>query len=201
VQPFSGNCTRASELMGAMLNVQLDRIDAMVTAMRAEKRAILAGTASLGNLGLTPAPTHSPDDDCATQVMYTFPSAEAAARFAALVPSVIVGKTGRHTYTEWDQVLMGAGAAHPAMNPYLMPANEACRRSYSKDMCARSLAILDRTVMVATHPDHTEAEIADIIHDIGVGARVALEGAPVEAAQLRGAQAVDAQKFDLKVDA
>ena len=69
----------------------------------------------------------------------------------------IAGKTGRHNYTEWDQVLMGAGAAHPAMNPYNMPANAECRRTYSKDMCARSLEILNRTVMVPTHPLHAGA--------------------------------------------
>jgi len=28
---------------------------------------------------------------------------------------VMAGRTGRHNYTEWDQILMGAGAAHPAM--------------------------------------------------------------------------------------
>jgi dTDP-4-amino-4,6-dideoxygalactose transaminase len=205
VQPFSGNGARASELMGAMLNVQLDRIDAMVGAMRAEKAAILAGTAQLGNLGLAPTPMHSQESECGAQVMYTFPSAEAAERFAGLVPSVIVGKTGRHNYTEWDQVLMGAGAAHPAMNPYNMPANQGCRRSYSKDMCARSLEILDRTVMIATHPDHTPEEIENTIHNIGVGARVALAGASAgasaDAADLRAAPPVDAQKFDLKVDA
>ena len=89
---------------------------------------------------------------------------------------MIAGKTGRHTYTEWDQVLMGAGAAHPAMNPYNMPANAECRRTYSKDMCARSLEILSRTVMVATHPLHTAEDIDDIIHNIGVAARVALGG-------------------------
>ena len=45
VQPFSGNGARASELMGAMLNVQLDRLDGMIAAMRSEKRAILDGDA------------------------------------------------------------------------------------------------------------------------------------------------------------
>ena len=201
VKPFSGNGARASELMGAMLNVQLDRIDGMIGAMRAEKRAILEGTASLGNLGLKPAPMHSPDHDCATQVMYTFPSAEAAKRFAELTPSVVVGRTGRHTYTEWDQVLMGAGAAHPAMNPFNMAANAECRKSYSKDMCAKSLEILERTVMVATHPEHTAAEIADIIHNIDAAARVALGATPLEAADLRAAAPVDSQKFDLSLEA
>jgi dTDP-4-amino-4,6-dideoxygalactose transaminase len=198
MKPFASNGARASELMGAMLNVQLDRLDGMIAAMRAEKRKILAGTQSLDNLGLRPAPMNSPDDDCATQLMYTLPSAETADRFVAIFPSVIAGKTGRHTYTEWDQILIGAGAAHPAMNPFTMPANAECRKTYSKDMCRTSLDILNRTVMVATHPEHTDEEIADIVHNIGVAARVALGGMPFDASDLRHAKPVDAQKFDLK---
>ena len=199
--PFASNGARASELMGAMLNVQLDRIDGMVQAMRTEKKKILQGTAQFGNLGLRPTPMNSPDHDCATQVMYTLPSAEAASRFVRIFPSVIAGKTGRHTYTEWDQVLLGAGAAHPAMNPYNMPANAACRRSYSKDMCARSLEILNRTVMVATHPEHTEQDTADIIHNIGIAARHVLAGTPLADADLRRTAPVDSQKFDMPADA
>ena len=200
-KPFAGNGARASELMGAMLNVQLDRIDGMVAAMRAEKQHILAGTASLDNLGLRAAPMNSAAYDCATQVMYTLPSAEAADRFVQIFPSVIAGRTGRHTYTEWDQVLMGAGAAHPAMNPYLMPANAECRRTYSKDMCPRSLDILNRTVMVATNPHHTRADTDDIIHNIGSAARIVFGGLSREEAELRNLKPVDAQKFDMKTDA
>ena len=37
-KPFAGVGARASELMGAMLNVQLDRLDGMIEAMRAEKK-------------------------------------------------------------------------------------------------------------------------------------------------------------------
>ena len=48
---------------------------------------------------------NSPDHDCAAHVMYLLPSAEDAARFTKVFPAVIAGKTGRHTYTEWDQVL------------------------------------------------------------------------------------------------
>jgi dTDP-4-amino-4,6-dideoxygalactose transaminase len=199
--PFAANGARASELMGAMLNVQLDRLDGMIRAMRAEKKKILAGTAQLGNIGLKPAPMNSPDHDCATQVMYTLPSAAAAARFVKIVPSVIAGKTGRHTYTEWDQILLGAGAAHPAMNPYNMPANAGCRRAYSKDMCARSLDILNRTVMVATHPAHTEQDTADIIHNVSIAARNVLAGTPLAEADLRRTAPVDAQKFDMPSDA
>jgi hypothetical protein len=132
--------------------------------------------------------------------MYSLPSPEAAKRFVSLCPSVIIGKTGRHTYTEWDQVLMGAGAAHPAMNPFNMPANAECRKTYSKDMCSKSLEILDRTIMVATHPEHTAEEISDIIHNIGAAARVALGETTIEEADFRKAKPVDTQKFDLKVE-
>ena len=56
----------------------------------------------------------------------------------------------------------------------------------------------NRTVMVPTHPLHTEAEIADTIHNIEVAARVALGGMTREEADIRNAPPVDAQKFDLE---
>jgi hypothetical protein len=96
---------------------------------------------------------------------------------------------------------MGEGATHPAMNPYTMPANAECRTTYPKDMCKRSLDILNRTVMVATHPQHTKTDIDDIVHNIGVAARVVFTGASPEEADLRNLKPVDAQKFDMKVDA
>jgi dTDP-4-amino-4,6-dideoxygalactose transaminase len=199
-KPFAGNGARASEIMGAMLNVQLDRLPGMISAMHEERRRILRGTAHLGNLGLRPTPMNSADHDCATQVMYLLPSAAAAAAFVEVFPCVIAGKTGRHNYTEWDQVLIGEGAAHAAMNPYLMPENRDCRRAYAKDMCARSLDILNRTVMVPTHPLHDEEQIADTVHNIAVAARVALGGMSRAEADLRNVQPVDVQKFDMKVD-
>src|SRR3954454_19958543 len=90
-KPFSSNGARASELMGAVLNVQLDRLDGMISAMRAEKKTILKGTKQLDNLGLRQSPMNSPDFDCSTQIMYTLPSAEVATQFTKLMPSVIVG--------------------------------------------------------------------------------------------------------------
>ena len=70
---------------------------------------------------------------------------------------MIAGKTGRHTFTQWDQVLMHEGAHHPALNPYTLPENKGLRLDYPEGMCKRSLDILNRTVMVATHPLHGDA--------------------------------------------
>jgi hypothetical protein len=96
---------------------------------------------------------------------------------------------------------MGAGAAHPAMNPFNMPANAECRKTYTKDMCARSLEILNRTILVPTHPDHSPEDIADIIHNLGAAARVALGSVPAGEAEFRKAEPLDRQKFDLQIDA
>ena len=197
-KPFAGNGARATEFMGAILNVQLDRIDAIVAAMRRERDAILDGIKGLTSLGLRLAPINSRESDCATNVFLTLPSAEAAQLFTQTYPSVIAGKTGRHTYTEWDQVLMGAGAAHPLMNPYSMPANAECRRTYSRDMCSRSLAILNRTILVPTSPMHTQEEIDNIIHNVKAATRVALGQIKIEEADLRKTEAPDAIKYDLK---
>jgi dTDP-4-amino-4,6-dideoxygalactose transaminase len=196
--PFAGNGARASEFMGAILNVQLDRIDAIIAAMRLERDAIHAGIGPALELGMRLAPLHSRDSDCAANVFLTVPSSQAAELFVKTFPSVIAGKTGRHTYTEWDQVLMGAGAAHPLMNPYNMPANAECRRTYSRDMCAKSLDILNRTVLVPTNPLHTKEQIGDIIHNINAASRVALGGLMREEADVRKGEDLDVIKYDLK---
>ena len=195
-KPFAGVGARASELLGAMLNVQLDRLDGMIRSMRAEKKKILAGTKHLGNLGLKATPMNSADHDCATQVMFLMPTEAAAQAFAKVMPSVIAGKTGRHTFTQWDQVLMHEGAHHPALNPYTLPANEGLRKTYPEGMCQGSIDILNRTVMVATHPQHGADEIDDIIHNIDAAARVALEDVSLDDVELRKAAPVDLQKFD-----
>lgn len=201
VKPFAGNGARASELMGAMLNVQLDRIDGMVAVMRKERDAILKAVKEIEPLGLRAAPLHSPEDDCATHAILTFPTAEAAATFSKVFPSVIAGKTGRHTYTEWDQVLSGDGAAHPLMNPFGMAANKDCRKTYTREMCEPSLAVLARTVLVPTHPRHTDEDIANISRNVEIAGRVAMGDLPADQAVLKNVEPIEARRFDLKEDA
>ncbi len=170
-RPFASNGSRPSELMGAMLNVQLERLPGFVEAMRSEKKRVLAGTGHLGALGLCPGPSHSPDHECGAQVLYTFPTSDLAARFVELQPGVVAGKTGRHNHFEWDPILHGRGAAHPLMNPYTMEANRPCRRQVSKESCARSRDIVNRTVMIPTDPRHTDADVEALIASITAAAR------------------------------
>ncbi|TVR54720.1 MAG: DegT/DnrJ/EryC1/StrS family aminotransferase [Spirochaetaceae bacterium] len=163
---FSGfvqNGARASEFEGAMLNIQLDRIDDMISSMRAQKKRIIAETTGAG---LSVAPSHSLEWECGTHVMYRFESPEAAARFAELTGGTVAIKTGRHVYTEWDPILAHRGAHHDALNAFKMKENAECRMNYSTEMCRTSLDILERTVFIQTHPDRSADETARLIESI-----------------------------------
>lgn len=163
VVPFIANGARASEIEGAMLNVQLNRLPGMIRELRKQKKRILRATSKTG---LQAVRANSLDYECGAYTMFTFPTAEQAQAFAKLVGCGICGKTGRHTYTEWDQFYTQQGGPHPALNPFNLPQNKKCRRKYTKDMCAKSLDILNRTVMIGNHPDRKAAEVAALIKKI-----------------------------------
>lgn len=170
-RPFTSNGSRASELEGAMMNAQLDRIDPMIRAMRRQKRRILRETASTG---LVPIRHNSPDHECGSHVMYTLPSSSQADEFARLTGGTVAGKTGRHVYTEWDPIFNHRGAHHRALDPFRLPANRRCRKKYTKGMCAASLDVLNRTVMLTNHPDRTRADVTAVISKIRAAAGAVL---------------------------
>ena len=159
-RPFVTNGARASEFEGAILNAQLDRLPGLIGKLREHKARVLEATASPRH---RPSPRHSPDGECATCVIYLLPSVEAAQGFAQSTGGTILANTGRHNYTEWDPILTGQGSHHPALNPFTLPQNAECRKSYSKDMCPRSLDILGRTVSIGLRHDLTDDETAALI--------------------------------------
>jgi dTDP-4-amino-4,6-dideoxygalactose transaminase len=159
-EPFVANGARASEIEGAILNVQLDRLPDMTRKMRQQKKRILRETAKTG---LRQSPSHSLDHECGACVVFLLPTEPKAQEFAGLLKCTIAGRTGRHVYTEWDPIFAHAGAHHDAVNPFKLKENKGCRMKYTREMCARSLDILNRTAMVGTHPDRPAAETTALI--------------------------------------
>jgi dTDP-4-amino-4,6-dideoxygalactose transaminase len=171
---FVTNGARASEIEGAILNAQLDRIEGMIARMRDEKAAVLSRTTGDG---LRAAPDNSPQGGCGTHVMYQFDAPAAAAAFAEGAGGTVLIRTGRHVYTEWDPILDHRGGPHPALNPYQMAENRECRMAYDRDMCARTLDILSRTVSVQMHPEHTSAAVDALVDRVLAAAAGAEEAA------------------------
>jgi dTDP-4-amino-4,6-dideoxygalactose transaminase len=183
MHPFVASGSRASEIEGAIMNAQLDRIEQMIRTLRDNKKRVLRETANVP--GLTPNPANSLDWECATHIVYLLPTATQAQAFATAMNAGIAGKTGRHTYTEWDPILSRRAGHVPAMNPFNWEANKGCRMNYSPDMCSASLDILNRTVMIGNSVDRTEAETTALIHKIRqvaqdvLGAKAATQTAAV----------------------
>ena len=168
---FISNGSRASEIEGAVLNVQLKRIDPMIRTMRRQKLRILKETA---DTGLVPLTANSLEFECGTHVGFLMPTIEQANEFQRLTGCTIAGKTGRHVYTEWDPIFAHSGAPHPALNPFKLKENADCRMTYTKDMCAKSLDILNRSLLFGTHPDRKRADVTKLIRTLRTTAKAVL---------------------------
>jgi len=197
-KPFSSTGVRASELQGAILNVQLDRLPGLVEAMRRERDAVLEATAPLAELGLEPVRLNSAKDDVAAYAFFRLPTEEMTQRFIEIFPVPVAGLTGRHMYTGWDQILTRSGAHHPGLNPYLLPDNHGLGAEYTPASFPVTLDIANRTLMVPTDPSHDDQDIADLILNIGVATKRAAGVMGDHEARIRTAGEMDFQKWDMK---
>ena len=192
LKPFAANGSRASEFMGALLNVQLKRLPGMIKKMRAERNKILSSTQNLSNMGIKHSPLNSKNYDCGNYVFFKFNNTLDAENFTSIFPAPIAGKTGRHNYTEWDQILLKEGSFHQSLNPYKLSQNKKCRMNYSKNMCKSSLEILDKTIMIPTDPKNTKKDINNTIRNIKRAALAYINKENIKIKQ----KAIDKGKFD-----
>ena len=192
LKPFAANGSRASEFMGALLNVQLKRLPRMIKKMRAERNEILSSTQNLSNMGIKHSPLNSKNYDCGNYVFFKFNNTLDAENFTSIFPAPIAGKTGRHNYTEWDQILLKEGSFHQSLNPYKLSENKKCRMNYSKNMCKSSLEILNKTIMIPTDPKNTKKDTNNTIKNIKKAALANINKENIKIKQ----KAIDKGKFD-----
>ena len=192
LKPFAANGSRASEFMGALLNVQLKRLPGMIKKMRAERNKILSSTQNLSNMGIKHSPLNSKNYDCGNYVFFKFNNSLDAENFTSIFPAPIAGKTGRHNYTEWDQILLKEGSFHQSLNPYKLSQNKKCRMNYNKNMCKSSLEILDKTIMIPTDPKNKKKDINNTIRNIKRAALAYINKEHIKIKQ----KAIDKGKFD-----
>jgi len=158
---FAGHNFRASEIEGAVLNVQRQRIKGMLDVMRKHKKELL----QVGvDAGLNSIKNNSIDYECGTHLGFKFAGEEEARAFSDQLKAQGVGNflpmdTGRHVYTRWEPIMRYQGAHHPALDPFKLPANKKARIKYSENMCKKSLKILSRSVLVPMHPNNTKARV------------------------------------------
>jgi dTDP-4-amino-4,6-dideoxygalactose transaminase len=160
---FMGTQYRVSEITGAILRVQLRRLDGIIDDLRRVKKAIMEGLRGAPNIRF--APSHDPEGDCATTLAFTFENERAARKFAAGIGAEawLPIDSGKHVYYNWDPLMAKRGAHCDAMNPFNLPQNKRLRTNYSKDMCPGTVDALSRTVYISLHPDWPEEKVSSVI--------------------------------------
>ena len=166
---YTGTNMRVSEVTGAILRVQLTRLDGILADLRRVKRAITEAVADLPMLRVNPS--NDLDGDCGVCLPFIFDDAVTAEKFEKLIGGTRPINTGKHVYREWTPILEKRGAHISAMNPYENPANAGLRLDTREDSCPRTLDILSRTVYQMLNCDWTDAELAEVIEIIRQAAK------------------------------
>lgn len=158
---FVGIQLRADEVMGAILRVQLRRLDGILSDLRRIRKRFEQELADVP--GLRIAPNNDPEGDCGVVVAFQFDSEAKARAFAPQTGGWLPIDSGKHVYSNWEPLLAKRVMHHPDMNPFNHPRNRGLRTDYTPDMCPRTLDVLKRTVFLSLHPDWDEEEVSQRI--------------------------------------
>jgi len=147
---FAGQTMRASEVLGAIMRVQLKRLDGILKRLRARKAAMTS--VLCGGKGYVLAPVHDAAGDCG---VLTAVQVESLARLRAVQGTLKERglsasspiDSGMHVYSNWEPILAQRAAHHPALNAFRLTGR---RYTYTPDMCPRTTDVLSRTLFVAT---------------------------------------------------
>ncbi len=138
---FVGVNMKVNEIQSAMALVQLRKLGP-VLARKRKRRAAMAEILETGT-GYRVTPHNDPESALSLTVLA--PTTEAA--LALQERKGIWNRlrdSSKHIYTNWEPIL-AKRTFHPKMNPWAWAKREI---TYTPDMCARTLDILDRTCVV-----------------------------------------------------
>lgn len=160
---FMGTQYRVSEITGAVLRVQLGRLDGILDDLRNVKKAIIKGLSD--DPKYTFVPSHDPQGDCGTTLGFMFDNEEKARAFSSSegINGWMPIDSGKHVYNNWTPLMKKQGAHHTALNPFNLTQNQGLRMEYSDNMCSRTLDLLTRTVFISLHPDWDDKKISNVI--------------------------------------
>ncbi|HOJ09587.1 MAG TPA: DegT/DnrJ/EryC1/StrS family aminotransferase [Clostridiales bacterium] len=156
---FIGSQLRSNEIAGAILRVQLQRLDDILSDLRKVKKAFMSRLEGEKNIKFIRS--NDIKGDCGSNVGFLLQSENAARKFAASegVNSGVLIDSKKHVYFDWEPIMKKRGSHHPVLDPFKLLQNKDLNMNYSYDMCPNALDILSRTVIVGMSPDWSEADI------------------------------------------
>jgi len=153
---FPGVNFRMSEVTGALILVQLSRLENLLARMRANKARIKGQIEPRD--GLRFRTVHDEQGDAAVCIIFYLGDAGAARRFGEALRAEGIGAgtiynqgiPDRHIYPHWVEVMAKAPDVQKGC-PFTCPMYEG-RVRYSKDMCPRTLDYLGRAIHINVSP-------------------------------------------------
>jgi len=147
---FAGDNYRSNEISGAILNVQLGRLDSILKRLRERKSAMVKILEKAEAFKV--APTNDASGDCGSCVALIFKTVEERVKFCEKMKEIdgayAMGSpidSGRHVYTNWKPFIEQIGGYVPAMDAYKRKENKGRKMKLVADSCPRTLDILART--------------------------------------------------------
>lgn len=164
---FCGSNFRMSELCGAVMLAQLERLDDLLAKMRRNQKIVLDGIR--GVKGVTPRPVNDSEGDTAICIMLYLDSAEKVVPFVEALNAEGVaassvysaGIPDWHIYHHWKHVIEKKTSS-AACCPYECPHHKAEPVEYAPDMCPNALELLGRVVTMDI-PAQMTAEDSEMI--------------------------------------
>jgi dTDP-4-amino-4,6-dideoxygalactose transaminase len=155
---FAGTNFRASEILGAIMLAQQNRLDGILARLRQRQTAMTEIFETSGLL--VPSPANEKTGDCGCVVGLLFDSIDRARALATKTAELKLSchrpiDSDRHVYLNWEPIMKQQGSHHPDLNPFAMARRNI---EYSRDMCPRTLDILARTLIVDVPYDVTVPE-------------------------------------------
>ena len=151
---FCGNEYRSNELCAAVMNVQLDRLNEILSDLRKNKTYMMEKLADVCAF----IPSNDINGDCGTTLAFKFETEEKARAFATAegINGTLPIDTGKHVYSHWTPIMEKRGAFNPLMDPFKMEANKDIVPDYHAEMCPETLEKLSKVVYISINPDHTK---------------------------------------------
>lgn len=163
---FMGTQMRSNEVTGAIMRVQLSRMDGIIADLRRVKKTMTEALKDCD--AFTIAPSNDIEGDLGTTLPLRFETAEKAKQFAEddTIGGLVVADSGKHIFYNWTPVMEKRGAHCSELNPYELPQNKDLNMTYSVDMLPRTVDLVNRTYHLPLHCDWTDEQIQQKINAI-----------------------------------
>jgi len=163
---FAGWNFRMTDILAAIVRVQLRRVDGLLARNRAHKIRLIHALAD--HPGISFIKHNDLEGDCGLVLGFSFAEAKAARSFsdalaAARVSAWLPIDSGRHVYTNWEPIMERRGSYHPALDAYRRRENKGAQMKCTAATCPRTLDTLARTVFLPIRHEWKSRDLGTVI--------------------------------------